>query len=180
MLPHAIVNVLLELGSDQFEVVVLLPTVLEVGNQGHEEGLVESPILLVLLDIESRLRARGILGLALRIVCCRLVGLLEHDDWLELAVQGPEHFLQAIDYFVVNEVLQLAKHFEPAFTLCELVQGGRHVLGFGSGCFLVPLTSMHAWIHYVSSNYADFFIDFVEEAPLFLDLLGGHLATEET
>ena len=57
MLPHAIVNVLLELGSDQFEVVVLLPTVLEVGNQGHEEGLVESPILLVLLDIESRLRA---------------------------------------------------------------------------------------------------------------------------
>ena len=116
----------------------------------------------------------------MRVVRCRLVGLLEHDDWLELAVQGPEHFLQAIDYFVVNEVLQLAKHFEPAFTLCELVQGGRHVLGFGSGCFLVPLTSMHAWIDYVSSNYPDFFIDFVEEAPLFLDLLGGHLATEET
>ena len=152
MLPQAIVNVLLELGSDQFEVVVLLSTVLKVGDQSHEEGLVEGPILLVLLDIECCLRARGILGLALRVVRRRLVGLLEHDDWLELAVQGPEHFLQAVDYFVVNEVLQLTKHLDSAFTLCELVQGGRHVLRFGSGCFLVPLAAMHAWIHYVSSD----------------------------
>ena len=116
----------------------------------------------------------------MRVVRRGLVGLLEHDDWLELAVQGPEHFLQAVDYFVVNEVLQLTQHFDSAFALCELVQGGRHVLRSGSGCFLVPLTTVHAWIHYVSSDYTDFFIDFVEEAPLFLDLLGGHLATEET
>ena len=57
-----------------------------------------------------------------------------------------------VDYFVVNEVLQLTKHLDSAFTLCELVQGGRHVLRFGSGCFLVPLAAMHAWIHYVSSD----------------------------
>ena len=180
MLPHAVIDVLLELNSNQFEVVVLLSAVLEISNQSHEEGLVEGPIGLVLLDVECCLWVSEVLRLAVGVVGRRLVSLLEHDDWLELAVQGPEHLLQAIYHFVVNEILQLAEHLDSTFALCELVEGGRHVLQFGCGCFLLLLATVNAWVHYVGCDYADFLVDFVEEAPLLLDLLSGHFATEET
>ena len=54
------------------------------------------------------------------------------------------------------------------------------MLKVGYGCFLLLLATVNAWVHYVGCDYADFLVDFVEEAPLLLDLLSGHFATEET
>ena len=135
VLTHAVIQVLLQLNRNQFEVMVFLSAVLEVRHQSHEERLIKSLVGLVLLYIESGLRCCLIFRLALGVLCSWLVGLLENNYGLKLPMQRPKHLLEAVYEFVVDEVLQLAEHLDSAFALCEQVESGGCVFGLGRGGF---------------------------------------------